>query len=192
MFLLMSEWDPEEHFLDPMCGSGTFLVEAAMIKYKIPPGQIRSAKYAFENWENFHPKYWRDVKTAAAENVIEPGETPTIWGYDINKNMIELCYRHLHRRVALKQVAIADAKAPKDSKGTIVMNPPYGQRLEMDDIEALYQQIGDSFKHNFKNYTAWIFSGNDEAMKNVGLKTTKRYKMFNGSIPCRFQSYELY
>jgi len=193
----LSEWQPNTHFIDLMCGSGTFLVEAGMMQKNIAPGIIRNTNYSFENWDDFDPSIWKQVKEEAKEKVKTDEEQIFIYGSDINDKMINLSSRHLRRvdlqnAVQLKQVALFDARPPKDSKGTILINPPYGQRMLSKDLDTLYKQMGDAFKQNFDGYSAWIFSGNKEALKKVGLRTSKKLTLYNGSIECKFHRYDMY
>lgn len=200
--ILVSGWRPDTTYIDLMCGSGTFLIEAAAIASNTAPGFLRNVNYAFERWEDYDSNLWKavkageDAKIAVAENLI--------FGSDINERMIDQSKEHLQatgldKMVKIKHVSILDSRPPslvqtenEESKGTIILNPPYGQRLRPKDIVALYKSIGDAFKQNYKGYTAWVFSGNKDALKHLGLRTSKKLSFYNGSLECKFHRYDLY
>jgi len=197
--ILLSGWDAKTAFYDLMCGSGTFIIEAALLAKNIVPGILRKQKYAFENQQNFDGKLFEQIKNEAKENIKET--STEIYGYDINNQMIDISKMtimdlDLQSNVKIKHVAVADAKTydhrPSCKNGMIIINPPYGKRMLPKDIDKLYQQIGDTFKNSFKGFTAWIFSENKAALKNVGLRTSKKLTLFNGQLPCKFHKYELY
>jgi len=193
--IITSGWKTDQPYYDLMCGSGTFLVEAAAIATKTPPGYFRSDTYAFEKWEDFDEEKWKKIKQYTNE-AIEPLTTP-IYGFDIDGRMIEQSQQHLKiagfdKVVQLKQVAIADSRPTEGEAGLIVVNPPYDLRIKNDDIDALYKSIGDTFKQKYKGFNAWVLSGNKTAIKNIGLKTAKKMTFYNGSVECKFHKYELY
>ena len=191
----LSGWDMDSHFIDPMCGSGTLLVEAAMMAYNFPPMFLRE-EFAFMNWTNFDPTAWREVmnevlgKQREFEHRIIGGDVSSKnlrYARDIVKTI------KFHKDIELVNVDIADHVPPQDDvKGVVIMNPPYGERLLSDDLLDLYKTIGDSFKQNFTGYKAWVISSDTTALKNIGLKTSRKIPMFNGALECRFNAYDLY
>lgn len=193
--ILTSGWKPTQPYYDLMCGSGTFLIEAAAIATQTPPGFLRNETYAFEKWHDFDEDKWQKIKHYSNE-AIQPTTSP-IYGFDIDSRMIAESRQHLkitgfENIVQLKQVAIADSKPLENEAGCIVINPPYNLRIKNQNIDALYKTIGDAFKQKYKGFTAWVLSGNKTAIKNIGLRTAKKLTFYNGSIECKFHKYELY
>ncbi len=191
--ILVSGWDKKQDFIDPMCGSGTFPIEAALIAKNIAPGSFR--KFNFENWKDFDRGLWIQLKKEATNNEIDfDGK---ISGFDMDDEAITISKENARRagvnRVIsfTKQDFIDTNKEYTDSH--IIMNPPYGERLmEDDEIIPFYKEIGDQLKHNYLNCNAFIFSGNLRAIKHVGLKASSKIKLFNGPIECRLNKFELY
>ena len=189
--VLLSGWDKKSPFVDPMCGSGTLGIEAAMIGYNIPPGIIRD-RYGFKNWYNYDDRLFRRLM----KEVPELKEGPEIICSDINPAFSRMAKSSL-KRLGLGNVAKCFTKdferlASLDQKGTIMMNPPYGERLETDDIEALYGMIGSRLKHEWMGYNAWVLTNNKEAMKSIGLKSSEKVTLLNGQLECRFMNFSLY
>lgn len=191
--ILLSGWDAQEDFYDPMCGSGTILIEAAMLAGNIPPGYFKQ-RFGFENWHNFDTDLWEKVKEEAHGKM----KTPDIafYGSDLSSRAIEHAIQNaknagLNKDISLKRRDFFKLE-PSSEKGTIITNPPYDERMEEEDIIAFYRSIGDALKTNFEGFTAWILSGNLEALKKIGLKSSKRIILFNGPIESRFSKYELY
>jgi len=160
---------------------------------------LRKEKYAFENQKDFDAALFTKIKDEAKQNIQEV--QTELYGYDISSQMIDISKTSifdlgLQKNIKIKQVAVADAKTfdhrESCKNGTIVINPPYGKRLMPKDILKLYSQIGDTFKNNFKGFTAWIFSQNKDALKNIGLRTSKKLTLYNGQLPCKFHKYEMY
>jgi len=188
-----SGWDPEsEELLDPMCGTGTLLIEAYMKAKNIPP-QYHRERFAFMSWPRFDRSLWHKVKKAVDDNVNDT--TPRIIGFDINRRQIEETQRGLdfigYKEIKITNTDFLKADAPSD-KGTMITNPPYGLRVEHDDILQFYKEIGDTLKQKYAGWSAWILSGNKEAIKSVGLRTGKRLTLFNGPIECKYHRYDLY
>jgi len=193
--ILTSNWDGQKPFYDLMCGSGTFLIEAAAIATQTPPGYFRDNTYAFENWHDFEEERWKTIKHYANEAIV-PTKTP-IYGFDIDGRMIEMSEQHLRitdfdKVVQLKQVSVADSKPLSDEAGCVIINPPYDLRLKNEDIIALYKSIGDAFKQKYKGFSAWVLSGNKTAIKHIGLRTAKKMTFYNGPVECKFHKYEMY
>jgi putative N6-adenine-specific DNA methylase len=191
----LAEWQPDLPFLDPMCGSGTLPIEAAMKSRQIAPGLFRK-EFPFMKWPDFDASLWEKVRQSALENQQNSPPAP-IFGSDIDQEVLQqartnasLC--QLQSSITFSQTDIADLQAPA-SCGIIICNPPYGQRLgNPQDLGALYKQLGDIFKQRFTGWTAFIVTGNKELAKCVGLKASRRIPVYNGSEPCTFLKYELY
>lgn len=192
--LRISEWDGSKALLDPMCGTGTFLQEAALLYTGMPPGWKR-AYFGFFTWKDFDKRLWENVRKIASENIreLKPG---VLFGTDADMNQIEIARENIkamgfEKQVEFKQVSFSDVKKPSD-KGIIVMNPPYGERLRPKAILDMYKEMGDKLKTDFGNWEAWILSSNIEALKNIGLKTDQRVQLYNGPLLCSLRKYSLY
>jgi len=195
--LLLADWDGKKTLVDPMCGSGTLLTEAALLAQRIAPGLYHEGKFAFENWPDFDKSLWESVRLDAEQARLEEPQA-LLYGSDLSPEYIELARQNVEAagledfiRLAVRDVK--DATAPKGEPGIVIMNPPYGERIgEEAEMDALYKTIGDTLKTNFQGYDAYIFTGNLEAAKRVGLKTSRRIPLYNGPIDCRLLKYELY
>jgi len=191
--VMFSGWDRRTPFIDPMCGSGTILLEAARLAMNIPPGYRRRA-FAFEKWKNHNPDLWREVVNRAHENEIH--EAPLLLGGDISAAAIDITARNAERAGLRRHIRLAhkpfDGLVKPAPEGTIIMNPPYGERLKMNDQLSFYSEVGNVLKHKFTGYRAWIFSSNREALNALGLKTTRRFTLYNGPLESYFYGYDLY
>ena len=196
--LLLTGWDGHKPLIDPMCGSGTLLTEAALIAQRIAPGLYHQGKFGLENWPDYDAALWESVRMDARQMRLEEPQA-YLAGSDISAEFIELARQNVEAagledfiRLAVRDVAAAQAPA-KEVPGIVIMNPPYGERIgEEADMAALYQTIGDTLKTSFQGYDAYIFTGNLTAAKRVGLKTSRRVPLYNGPIECRLLKYELY
>ncbi|MEY4903649.1 MAG: hypothetical protein RLZZ292_1464, partial [Bacteroidota bacterium] len=192
--VLLSGWDCKGNFMDPMCGSGTLVTEAAMIAYNVPP-MLKRTNFGFMHWKDYDATLWEDVLETAKKNIKT--EFPyKIIGSDKDYQAVRIAMRNIEEAGFTDKIEIERRRLeiayPPEGAGTVIINPPYDERLEIEDINGLYKLIGDRFKTAFKNHSAWILSGNEEAMKNVGLKTSKRLTLNNGGIECKFWKYDLY
>jgi len=176
-----------------MCGSGTIPIEAALIARNIPPGCFR--EFTFENWNDFDEDLWGKIRDEEFSKICEfDGK---IVGYDVDTKAIEIS-RANAGRADLDDVIIFEKNDfisgnPKYKLGHIVMNPPYGERLEEDnDMLEFYGEIGTKLKHFYEGSDAWIISANLRALKFVGLRPSRKIKLFNGPLECRLQKFELY
>lgn len=190
--ILLSEWDCKSHFFDPMCGSGTLLIEAAMIAHGIAPGTYR-ARFGFENWNDFDA----DLFESITEETIEiPEFEYTIAGSDLSPGAIKIAEANikaafLSKKISVKARNFFDSK-PVGDHGIIITNPPYGERLQPDDLRIFYQKIGDKLKLDYPGYDAWLIGSNIDVLKFVGLKPEKKIKLYNGPLECSFRKYSLY
>ncbi len=190
----LTGWKGEKDFYDPMCGSATIPIEAAMQVQHIPAGYYRK-HYAFMNWADYNSELWEKVKTEADLAIEETG--CSIFASDRSAKAIGIAKRNLrnaglHKDIEVK-VAYFDSLKPGENKGILVFNPPYGKRMEeRGEIVHLYKGIGDVLKNNFIGFEAWIITSNYEAAKFIGLRPSARIQLFNGPIETRFIKYEMY
>ena len=191
--ILLTGWDGTTNFIDPMCGSGTLPIEAAMIARNMPAGYY-IGRYAFERWNDFDAELWQHIKTEAESKIRE---TPAkIIGSDWSGRILQIAHTNvraagLEDHINLMAEFISDFKPPPPP-GILVTNPPYGERIKMEDIVSLYTGIGDSLKQNFTGYQAWIISSHLDALKHIGLRSSARHNLFNGPIECRYVGYDLF
>lgn len=189
--IYLSGWQPGEPFVDPMTGTGTLAIEAAMIARNMPPGLVRK-EFCFQNWPDYNKKLYRQLMEE-----IELNDTkPKIFANDISAQAIETARFNAQKanissfiRFSNKSFKIYE---PKAEEGTVIINPPYGERMKPDKLFSLYQEIGDVLKLYYPGFKAWIISSNQEAMKKIGLRTKSKYKLFNGSLECTYAGYELF
>jgi len=192
--ILMTGWKGEKTFIDPMSGSGTFLVEAAMIASNTPP-HLHRKYFAFKKSKDFQEVLWNEVLEEAKANIVTPSFP--ILGFDKAFQSVRIAERNIENSgmqdfITIQRKAIEKNKAP-DNDGLLMMNPPYGERIETSqDIFDFYKMLGDQMKNNFAGYNAWIITSNLEALKLVGLRPSKKYLIFNGALQCKFHGYELY
>jgi putative N6-adenine-specific DNA methylase len=190
--ILLTGWDGNSDFVDPMCGSGTLLIEAAMIALNIPPGIYRK-EFAFEKWVDFDEELFdRLYNDQSGEREFKY----KIYGSDISPKAIKIAESNiksaaLTKHIELKACGIQQLEAPSQ-KGVMVINPPYGERIQSDDIYALYSSIGQTLKHKFMGYDAWVISSHKECLEKIGLKPAKRIKMLNASLECDYCKYEIF
>lgn len=190
--ILLSGWDKKSDFFDPMCGSGTIPIEAALMASNTPPGYQRN--FAFMKWKAFDKKNWEDLKNDAQSNISKP--VAKIYGSDKDLKAFSVALSNAKRAgvskfVSFKREDFFQTKAPSDS-GLIMINPPYGERMGQEKIIQFYQDTGSHLKHHYEGWQAWIISANQEALKNIGLKTSKRFRLYNGPLDCKFYGYDLY
>ncbi len=189
--LMISGWDGKTPFLDPMCGSGTLAIEAALIAANIPPG-IFKKQYGFENWKDFD----RDLMEHVAQKLSDEREVGVpIIARDVDPEAIELTRRQV-KQMDLQNIISVEHGDFADSKGgegnTIILNPPYGERMKPDDIGALYSMIGSTLKHKYPGSDAWILSSSKKALGRVGLKPSSKRVLYNGSLECSYVNYRTF
>jgi putative N6-adenine-specific DNA methylase len=190
--LKIAGWDGKGNLLDPMCGSGTILTEAALIAANIPP-QIHRKKFGFENWKDFDAELFEKIKETRLSRIREfNGE---IVGYDISPAMLKIAEENIvHADLEdFIEVKYKDFfQSEKDLFPVLILfNPPYNERIESDN-EKLYKSIGDTLKNNYPNTFAWFITSDLSAKKYVGLKPSKKIKVFNGKLECDFLRYDIY
>lgn len=191
--LLLSGWDGQSDFLDPMCGSGTILAEAAMIACNIP-ANINRKEFAFEKWNDWDNDLFDQIIDALMKRTRD--FRYTIKGYDkapsaVSKATDNIRNANLDEFVTIEQKNFFDTKKETSGPLHMVFNPPYGERLDID-LERFYREMGDTMKQNYPGTHAWFITANLEALKFVGLKPSRKIKLFNGSLEARFVKYEMY
>lgn len=190
----LTGWDGSIPLADPMCGSGTIPVEAALLAARIPPGLQR--KFGFQSWLDFDAELWADICTEAQAGIRRLA-VGLVTGYDLDNRALLLAGRNCSKAGLEGQIHFFHAAlqefSPERNKGVVIINPPYGKRLgEEDDLRELYCQIGDVMKKRCCGWTGYVLTGNLELAKYIGLKASRRYVLFNGAIECRLLKYELY
>ena len=198
--LLMAGWKGQADFYDPMCGSGTLLIEAALIARNIAPGLFRQS-FAFEKWKDFDADLWSDIYN---DDSRERPFEHRIYGSDASFYAIRQAEKNIkaagvQQDVELKQIRMEEIKTSNlqsqisNASPLVMLNPPYGERLKSNkEMEDLYSSIGTVLKHQFAGATAWIISSNEAAMKCIGLKPSKKYRLLNGELDCQFNRYDLF
>lgn len=192
--IIKSGWTTDQPFYDPMCGSGTFLIEAAMMSTGTPAGYYRK-EFGFERWKIFEEEAFKAMVLESNATRKLKTNAP-IEGSDSARKSLTIARDNIKHTdfSGIIKTELADfelAEAPS-TPGTIIINPPYGGRLDKDDIEVLYKRIGDTLKKNYGGHSAWIITANREAAKHIGLHATKKYVVFNGQLECRFLKYDIY
>lgn len=190
--ILMTGWKGECDLIDPMCGSGTIPIEAALIARNIAPGIFRK-EFAFEKWNDFDANLFESIYNDDSQ---EREFEHKIYGYDNNLQANEIATRNVKAAgvkndIILKLQPFQQFEKPT-KKSIIITNPPYGERISSNDLLGLYSMIGERLKHAFAGNEAWILSYRDECFDQIGLKATKRIPLFNGALECQFRQYEIF
>ncbi len=190
--ILLSGWDGKTDFIDPMCGSGTFLIEAALIAANIAPGVYRD-HYAFQQWPDYDADLFDQIYN---DDSKEREFTHKIYGSDIEGKAIAIARTNiksagLNKYIEVERRDINDINEVP-AGGTLISNPPYGERLNPEDIESLYQDMGYKFKHTFQGYNVWLICYDNELSYKIGLKPSVRYKLNNGGLDCELLEYVIF
>ena len=190
--ILMTGWHGETDFIDPMCGSGTLLIEAALIARNMAPGLFRK-EYAFEKWPDFDRDLFDEIYNDDSQ---EREFNHHIYGYDVdikavNTAILNIKAAGLSSDITVKECDFKDFKHPKE-KSIIVTNPPYGERISTPDLLGTYKMIGERLKHEFTGNEAWILSYREECFAQIGLKPSIKIPLFNGSLECEFRKYQMF
>jgi putative N6-adenine-specific DNA methylase len=188
----LTGWEPGIRFVNPMCGSGTLAIEAGIMARGLPGGYFRPG-FGFQAWKDYEPELFESVRK---ERFLREFKDAEIMACDLAFPAIRAAQQNLARAGLLGKIDLVksgfESWQLSPGSGIIIMNPPYGERMEETGLEQLYRNIGDALKRNFSGYEAWIFSGNPEAMKYVGLRTSRKLTLFNGPIKCKYHQFELY
>lgn len=191
--VLLSGWNIDTPLFDPMCGSGTIPIEAAMIASGIAPGSFRQF-FGFQHWKNYNEDLFDQVRKES-----EPENKMTgikIFGSDISENAVSQAKANIESAglsdlVSVQQIGFHDLE-PSFDNGMIIMNPPYGRRITLSENDDLYGMIGSTLKHKFHGFTAWVITSDKESLKHIGLKPALKTTLFNGSLECVLVKYDLY
>ena len=190
--LLLAGWSGKSNFIDPMCGSGTFLIEAALIALNIPPGIFRKS-FGFEKWKDFDKNLFDEVYN---NDDNERSFDFKIYGFDISARAVSIAQENIKNAGLNKYIEIhtADIKNLDIPEGKCLMltNPPYGERLDMKNATELYENIGRMLKFKFAGNSAWIISSDENLLNRIGLKPSKKIKLLNGDLDCLFCKYEIF
>lgn len=196
--LMIAGWKGESDFYDPMCGSGTIPIEAALMARNIAPGVFRK-EFGFERWPDFDEELWSEIYNDDSQ---EREFNHKIYASDASFFAIQQATKNVKsagvsKDIELRQIRMEELKLPSpitDNRSPLLMiNPPYGERLASNkDMEELYGKIGTALKHQFTGATAWIISSNDAAMKCIGLKPSRKLRLLNGELDCQFNRYDLF
>lgn len=190
--ILMTGWQGETDFIDPMCGSGTLLVEAALIAHNMAPGLFRK-EYAFEKWPDFDSDLFDRIYN---DDSSEREFTHHIYGYDVDIKAVNTARLNVRAAGLLNDITVEEADfknftQPKE-KSIIVTNPPCGERISTPDLLGTYKMIGERLKHQFLNNDAWILSYREECFDQIGLKPSIKIPVYNGSLECEFRKYQIF
>ncbi|MGY8950399.1 MAG: THUMP domain-containing class I SAM-dependent RNA methyltransferase [Flavobacteriales bacterium] len=189
--ILLSDWNQISNFYDPMCGSATILVEAALIANNIPANIFRK-RFGFSGWKDFDPELWNKIRDISLEK--EKEYYGIISGADNFQKSLRAGRANINNALMRDDIEIKmqDFFDTKVAPGThVVFNPPYGERMSIG-INEFYQKIGDTLKHNYQGCTVWLISSDIENLKMIGLKPSRKIKVFNGKLECRFVRFDIY
>lgn len=190
----MTSWDELTVLVDPMCGSGTLLIEAALMAKQIAPGSLRK-RFAFQKFSDFKPEVWDKIVT---ESLSRETQAPGVhfYGFDRDAKVIRMARRNAERAgvedLVTFDVRAVDMLAAPVEKGMMILNPPYGERLGVtEELKDVYRDLAYTLKRQFKGWTCWLLSGNEELTKALKLKSSRRIPVFNGNIECRWLEYKV-
>jgi len=192
--IMMSGWDGQTDFMDPMCGSGTMLAEAAMIACNIPPNLMRK-EFAFERWNDWDVELFEKIEESLLKKTRDFHHK--IIGYDKSPSAVakakeNIKNAHLDEFIHIQHEDFFKTRKAGDNKLHMVFNPPYGERLENLNVEEFYGNIGTTLKHGYPGTNAWLITSNLEALKFVGLRPSRKIKVFNAKLEARLVKYEMY
>lgn len=193
--LMLAGWDQQSPVVDPTCGSGTILIEAAMMALRMAPGSSRRL-FGFEKLIGFQPEVWDKVVEEAANQEL-PDLPFKFYGYDVDRAVLRAAKENAKRAgvdhvIEFNFESVATLTPPVE-KGLLIANPPYGARLgDEDNLRDVYRDIGFTLKNRFKGWDAWILSGNKDLILDMKLKATRKHFVYNGPIECRFLKYSMF
>jgi len=189
--ILLSGWNKISDFHDPMCGSGTLLVEAALIAYNIPANIFRQC-FGFENWKDFDQELWETIKDASLDK--EKDYNGKITGSDNFQKAVRISRDNIDNALMYDNIKITNTdffEKEINPETFVIFNPPYGERIPIE-VNNFYDKIGTTLKHNYEGCTVWIISSDIEKMKFIGLRPDKKIKLMNGDLECSFRKYQVY
>ncbi|MBR0077544.1 MAG: class I SAM-dependent RNA methyltransferase [Bacteroidales bacterium] len=188
----LSGWQHDCDLIDPMCGSGTILIEAALATLNVPAGFFRHS-FGFYRWKTFDQKRWEQIQDEAD---IRDDVPVNFYGSDISSRFIGMAKDNIREARLTDFIRVRrspmNESHPVRTPSFVIFNPPYGERLDIEDIEAAYKEIGDTLKQHYAGCTAFIISSNISALKSIGLHASKRITLYNGALECKFMRFDLY
>ena len=191
--IALSGWKADCDFIDFMCGSATLPIEAAMYATNMPAAYFRE-NFGFMYWNNFDKKLWNSVREEADKDMCDFNHM--IYGSDVSLRYIKDARENVKRMQLDKWIRLSiesfEETKPQNTPSIAIINPPYGERMELEDVENFYQSIGNVLKQKYINCVAWVITSNRDAMKMFGLRPAKKINVFNASLECIFYKYELY
>ncbi|MCX6292116.1 MAG: THUMP domain-containing protein [Bacteroidetes bacterium] len=192
--VILSGWDRKSPLIDFMCGSGTILIEAALMARNIAPGIFRN-EFGFQRWKEFDNELWEKIREEAKAGEISKVDFP-LTGIEKFAPTLKMAKENAGNAKLADSIRFQamtfEEYTPEAQNGTVIINPPYGGRITDQDLLQLYKTIGDNLKKKYKGFTAWILTANKEAAKSIGLKPSRKIELYNGSLECRFLKFELY
>ena len=191
--IMMSEWNADTDFLDPMCGGGTILIEAAMIASNMAPNLNRN-EFAFEKWKDWDEDLFEVIEKSVISKIIKFDHK--IHGYDISGGVIKKAIENIKNAeleidISVEKKDFFTTSKENDSRLHILFNPPYDKRISYD-IKDLYTKIGDTLKNNYANSNVWLITSNIEALKHIALHTSKKIKLYNSNLESKLVNYDIY
>lgn len=191
--IMLSGWDKKQPLYDPMCGSATFSIEAAMMALNMAPATFRK-DFSFKNWQDFDENLWENLRTEARESMKT--ELPHIEASDVSNKSMAIARQNIMEAGLLGRIILEKkdffVSKPSQNRGYLIMNPPYGRRIEKENIHEFYQKIGSTFKHNYSGFHTWIISPDKALTHKIGLKPIAKHYVFNGQLDCTFLGYKIY
>jgi putative N6-adenine-specific DNA methylase len=191
--LKIAKWDAKTDFFDPMCGSGTFLVEAAMYALNMPASYLRDY-FSFKHWKDYDPKLWDEVVNEAKANTKEKLDIK-IYGSDFSFQAMRIAERNIEAIRLEKYITLSRKDFFKTyvPLGTLVMmNPPYDERMKIDDVGKFYSELGHYLKSHYQGSTVWVISSQKSALGNIPMRPSSTFPLFNGALECKFVKYEVF
>lgn len=191
--ILLTGWNGSCAFADPMCGSGTLPIEAAMIAMQMPAQRQRPG-FGFMRWNGFNSKIWEQVRKEAEARIVPPPFPVLASDLDNrarNATAVNAMSAEVDKYIRIERKPFATLEPPAP-RGFLITNPPYDERMQLEDAIAFYQQIGDRLKHGWAGWEAWIISANKDALKHLGLRPSRKIPLLNGALECSFQRFDLF
>ncbi len=189
----LSGWQADCNFIDCMCGSGTLPIEAAMFAMNIPAGYYRK-QWGFMKWPDYDEALWQRIKEEADSKICDFDHE--IWASDRSAKAVAIAESNLVHALLTRDIHLMKKNmedlTPPEGRGVVIFNPPYGDRLEEDDIDQAYESIGNTLKHNFKGFQCWLITDDAVALKHIGLKPSEKIPVWNGPLECRFVRFDIF
>jgi putative N6-adenine-specific DNA methylase len=192
--LMISGWNCRTDIVDPMCGSGTFSIEAGLMACKIAPGKFRSS-YGFMKWRDFDNSLFEKMKQDCEKERVAPSvkiEASDISQQAVEQSSVNINSAGLKEIISLRRADFRETGREQSGQKFIFINPPYGLRLQPEELDSIYSMIGTTLKHHYPGCTAWIITPNLEAIRHIGLRPKEKHTLYNGALECVLLRYEMY